>query len=81
LVIRFEDLREDAVTVVERVADFLGITAARKQVEVAVQQASLANLRKIERERWQKRSWCSRESHYLLPKWKIRSVERLFHRE
>jgi estrone sulfotransferase len=55
LVIRFEDLREDTVAVVERVADFLGITATRKQVEVAIQQASLANLRKIERERWQKK--------------------------
>jgi hypothetical protein len=55
LIIRFEDLREDTVTVVERVVDFLGLSATSKQVEVAVQQASLANLRKIERTRWQKK--------------------------
>jgi hypothetical protein len=53
LIIRFEDLREDTVAVVERVTDFLGISATRKQIEVAVQQATLANLRKIERTRWE----------------------------
>jgi aryl sulfotransferase len=48
LVVRFEDLRADSLSVLRRIADFAGIEAGPKRLETAVRRSSLERLSIIE---------------------------------
>ena len=52
-VVRFEDLKAETDTVVRGITQFLGICATKEEIETAVNEARLANVRKIEKKRWQ----------------------------
>lgn len=52
MVVRFEDLKAQTVRVVEDVTQFLDIHTTVDEIETAVKEARLSNVRKIEKQRW-----------------------------
>jgi hypothetical protein len=55
MLVRYEDLKKETEEIVEQVAAFLGIDASSEVIATAVDEASLENARKIEKEEWEKK--------------------------
>jgi len=53
LVVRFEDMKKDPQAIVSEVARFAHLSASPGLVASAVQKADLANMRQVEKQRWQ----------------------------
>lgn len=55
LLIRYEDLHEDTMEELIKVADFIGINSSKEQLEEAITRSNLDNMRKLEQEQF--RDW------------------------